>query len=206
MAQADSNYTTKLSSSIRDPLTKSTHESITGDRGGMSSVTRRLAMNMIVAAAAASTLVPRAAVTSEADPIHKAIAAHVAGLAALEAGIDVLYALEAELPKELRRSNVCFYEEVIVETDDARWIECQKNLHALHEADQEAALGLINVEPTTLAGLLALMRHVTAYEARGNNWPSGLQEDDGPPAKLGKDWEVFLHRNIAQLLSASIAA
>jgi hypothetical protein len=49
MAQADSNHTTKLCSSIRDPLTKSTHESITGDRGGMSSVTRRMIMNSIVA-------------------------------------------------------------------------------------------------------------------------------------------------------------
>jgi hypothetical protein len=62
---------------------------------------------------------------------------------------------------------------------------------------------LINVEPTTLAGLLALMRHVTAYEARGNGWPSGLQDDDDEPTKLGKSWEVYLHRNIAKLLSAA---
>jgi hypothetical protein len=143
-------------------------------------------MNMIVTAAAASTLVPRAAITSEADPILQAIAAHEASLRALHAGIDVLYALEAELPPELRRSNVTFDEEVIVETDDPRWIECEKNLNALHEADQEAVLGLINVEPKTLAGLLALMRHVTAYEARGDQWPSGLEDDDAKPGALGK--------------------
>jgi len=146
MAQADSNHTTKLSSSIRDPLTKSTHESITGDRGGMSSVTRRLAMNMIVTAAAASALVPCAAATAlEADPIHKAIADHVAALAALNAGLNVMYAFEAELPQELRRSDVNACEEVIVETDDPRWIESARNVHALFEADEAAALGLINV-------------------------------------------------------------
>src|ERR1700730_10688981 len=47
MAQADSNHTTKPSSSIHDPLTNRTHESNTGDRGGMSSVTRRTIMNSI---------------------------------------------------------------------------------------------------------------------------------------------------------------
>src|SRR5712664_1432197 len=52
MAQADSNHTTKLSTLIHDPLTNMTHESITGDRGGMSSVTRRLAMSIFVSTAA----------------------------------------------------------------------------------------------------------------------------------------------------------
>jgi hypothetical protein len=115
-----------------------------------------------------------------------------------------MYALEAELPKELRKSNVDDWEEVILETDDPRWIESEKNVFALFRAEENAALELINIEPTTLAGLAALMRHVTAYEARGDSWPSGLQDDDAKPSAMGKDWEVYLHRNIAALLGRAV--
>jgi hypothetical protein len=163
-------------------------------------------MNMIVTALAASALIPSTAAASEADPIHKAIADHVTALAALEAGLDVMYALEAEIPQKLRQSSISVWEEVIVETDDPRWIESEKNLHALWEADEDAAMGLINTEPTTLAGAAALMRHVAALEAKGHGWPCGLHGEGADTSKLGKDWEVYLHRNIAQLLSASIAA
>jgi hypothetical protein len=147
-----------------------------------------------------------AAITSEADPIHKAIADHIAALAALEAGLEEMYALEAELPQGLRKSDISVWEEAIVETDDPRWIENAKNVAALFEADEEAAMGLINTEPSTLAGAAALMRYVAALEAKGHSWPSGLYEDDADTSKLGKDWEVYLHRNIAQLLSASVVA
>jgi hypothetical protein len=44
------------------------------------------------------------------------------------------------------------------------------------------------------------MRHVAAYEATGNNWPSGLHDDDDKPSAIGRDWEVYLHRNIAAVL------
>jgi hypothetical protein len=57
-----------------------------------------------------------------------------------------------------------------------------------------------------LAGLAALMRYVAAYEATGSGWPGGLQEDDEKPSALGKDWEVYLHRNIAAALDTVGAA
>jgi hypothetical protein len=113
-----------------------------------------------------------------------------------------MYALEAELPKELRKSSIDIWEEVIVETDDPRWIESERNVHALFEADEAAALELINVVPTTLAGAADLMRYVAAIEERGHSWPDGLQEDDENPAKIGKAWEVYLHRNIVALFNS----
>jgi hypothetical protein len=187
--------------------TNSTHESITCDGRGRSTVTRRLAMNMIVSTAVAGAAIPpRAAATSEAEPIFKAIADHAASGYALHVGLKTMYALEAELPEELRKSSINEWEEVIVETDDPRWINSEKNVRALFEADEDAAMGLINIEPTSLAGLLALVRHVTAYEARGDGWPSGLQEDAAKPTAIGKGWEVYLHRNIAALLEKTAAS
>lgn len=162
-------------------------------------------MNMIASTAAVtSTAAAIHADSPSQDPIFAAIENHKAALSALKAGLDVMYALEAELPKELRRSNVASWEEVIIETDDPRWIECEKKVYALFEADQEAAIGLIDVEPTTLAGLATLMRHVAAYEATGNYWPSGLQEEGDRPSAIGNDWEVYLHRNIAELLQRAV--
>jgi hypothetical protein len=178
--------------------------------GAGGSMTRRFLMNSIVAlplagvatsSALAADALARPEASQDPDPIFAAIAAHEASLRALSVGLNVMYTLEEELPKELRKSNVDAWEEVIVETDDPRWIESEKNVHALFEADGDAAIGLINVEPATLAGLAALMRHVTEYERKGDSWPAGLEEDAGAkPTSIGKDWAIYLHRNIASLL------
>ncbi len=55
-----------------------------------------------------------------------------------------------------------------------------------------------------LAGLAALMRHVTTYEAKGDCWPTGLQDDDAEPTAIGRDWEVYLRRNVASLLATPV--
>lgn len=81
--------------------TKSTHESITDDSRGRSTVTRRLAMNMLVRSAAAIAVVPAIAqasptVASQVDPIFAAIEAHKVAkasfLAAPSIGIPPLIA------------------------------------------------------------------------------------------------------------------
>jgi hypothetical protein len=150
--------------------------------------------------ASKSDWLARGEASQDPDPMFAAIAAHEASLRALSVGLNVMYTLEEELPTQLRKSNIDAWEEVIVETDDPRWIESEKNVHALFQADQEAAIGLINVEPVTLAGLAALMRHVTEYERKGDSWPGGLQDTGAKPTSIGKGWEVYLHRNIASLL------
>jgi hypothetical protein len=152
-------------------------------------------MNMLVSTAVAGT-----AIAAGADPIHQAIAGHAAAYAALNSCLETQYALEAELPKHLRKSNINDWETKIVETDDPRWIETEKNVHHLFDAEINAAIELISVEPTTLAGAAALMRYVASLEAKGHTWPDGLQDDDAKPTAIGKDWEVYLHRNITAVL------
>jgi hypothetical protein len=140
------------------------------------------------------------------DPILKAIADHAASHATLNSELEVHTQLEKVLPKERRQTNISSWEIKIVETDDPRWIESEKKAYALFDAEEAAALALINVEPTTLAGAASLLRHVTGLEAKGHTWPDGLQEDDDAGAtKIGKDWEVYLHRNVAALLAGLLA-
>jgi hypothetical protein len=162
-------------------------------------------MNMLVAAAATATLAPRAAVASEADPIHQAIADHEAAYAAYSACLDTQFALEDELPADRRQSDISQWETKIVETDDPRWIDTEKNRSALSEAEDDTALELIITGPTTLAGAAALMQYVTSLEEKGHSWPAGLREGDEDKSKIGHNWEVYLHRNLAAVLVAAAA-
>jgi hypothetical protein len=91
--------------------TKSTHESITDDFRGRSTVTRRLAMNMIVrgTAAVAVAAVPAAANASSAalaqiDPIFAVIERHRAESRAYDQAIGDQSKLEETLPEEITRS------------------------------------------------------------------------------------------------------
>jgi len=161
-------------------------------------------MNMMVGTAIAGAAIPQAA-AANVDPIYGAIAAHISAWAALEAVLHEMYELEAGLPKDQRQSNIDAWEEKIIETDDPRWIANARKLHAIHEATSDAEMGLIQVEPATLAGLAALMRHVSQHEDLGGEWPSGLHEDGDKPSSIGKSWEVYLHRNIVALLGAQAA-
>src|SRR6266700_1003340 len=95
MAQADSNYTTKPSALIHDPLTNRTHESNTGDCGGMFSVTRRSIMNSLVALPIVTALpvaAPAMTATSEDRELLK-----------LEEQIFEQYEAAGQYDEEIRR-------------------------------------------------------------------------------------------------------
>jgi hypothetical protein len=93
--------------------------------------------------------------------------------------------LENELPQERRCSDV--WEEKIVETDDPRWIKCERAVMTASEAEDNATIDLVCIQPTTRAGFLALL--AIAYDTDGHGWPRGLQFDDG---KRTRDWHQFL--------------
>jgi hypothetical protein len=82
-------------------------------------------------------------------------------------------------------------------------IAVEQEWQRLSEAEEEASMVLINIEPTTLAGAAHLMRYVVEHEAKGNTWPQGLVDDDTPPTAIGKTWSFYLHKNLAALLEAA---
>ena len=129
------------------------------------------------------------------DPIYAAIEAHKAARAAVVPIIDAHQALESELPREKRRSNVDVWGEQIVETDDPRWIECERAVMRAWDAEEETAIALVCIQPTTREGFLALLDHAVAYDTDGSGWPTGvgLIDDDG---KRTRDWHQFLIENL----------
>jgi hypothetical protein len=136
------------------------------------------------------------------DPILQAIEDHRKAYADCDISISGCEELERELPKRLRQSNIDCYETKIIETDDPRWIALQREIMRLMNAETATAMELVNVQPTTLAGAAALLRYVADLEANGQEWPTGLFEDnDKDQHGIGRDWSMFLHRNIASLLT-----
>jgi hypothetical protein len=108
----------------------------------------------------------------------------------------------------LTQSSSNYYDgEKIVETDDPRWIASIKETERLSVAETKAAIALINVELTTLAGAAALTRYVADQEGLGNEWLSGLVDpEDERTKKCGRPWEYFLHRNLAKVLEQAASA
>jgi hypothetical protein len=111
-----------------------------------------------------------AGVGQESDPILAAIERHKAAFARSLSWIDRHCKLESELPEEKRCSQLSI-EGIVVETDDPRWIEAERQLDLTGDAEIDAAYALIEVIPTTRLGLLALLEHAVSHDTDGRAWP-----------------------------------
>jgi hypothetical protein len=137
------------------------------------------------------------------DPIFAAIGAHRAATAGVLVIIKVHDALETELPNDKRRSLVTVWDEEIAATDDPRWIDCQRALILAWEVQDEAAVALLNIRPTTLAGVTALLRYTVDANVDDQVWPSDLLTDD---AGNQRSWHHFLVESVAAALPKALMA
>ena len=88
----------------------------------------------------------------------------------------------------------------IVSEDDAMWVEVQKTVLATHKTTGEAATQLHNTRPTTLAGVVAVLRYAYDYERHGLDFPGGYDDGDLSECPGGVEWSVYFHRNLAQAI------
>jgi hypothetical protein len=154
-------------------------------------------MNMLVSTAIAGCAVPQPA-AAISDPIFAAIEEHKTARAVWIKWVDTHGDLEKELPREKRRSHVDAWGEKIVETDDPRWIECERAVIKTSDGEIDATLPLLDVTPTTRAGVIALLRHAVSNDTDGEGWPRDLIGDDGKP----HCWQHYLLENILDALNA----
>lgn len=61
------------------------------------------------------------------------------------------------------------------------------------EAEGDAAIDLINVQPTSQAGLMALLQYAITSDEDGERWPPELLSDDGTKTR---SWHYFLIENV----------
>jgi hypothetical protein len=137
------------------------------------------------------------------DPIFAAIEAHKVACAATVAAVDRHSELDRELPIEKCLSRVDAWGEKIVATDDPRWIDAERAVNSTFRSEDDAACALVNVRPTTPAGLIALLRYAVEADTDGERWPRDVESDDGTKTR---SWEHFLIEAVADTLPNVLAA
>jgi hypothetical protein len=155
------------------------------------------------ATAPASPLDPANVSPVSADPIFAAIETHKAAVVAVESQVSVHSELERSLPREKRESSVDAFEEKIVATDDPRWIECERAVIRSFDAETDAACALLDVRPTTIAGVLALLHYANTADVDGEAWPRELESDDGDKTR---SWHYFLIDSLAEVLPGMVSS
>jgi hypothetical protein len=184
MPKADSVHSTPRSnSSLNNPAETTATEAVDTSRRRFLSQAAAVTAGGAALATALSVSAAAAAAVQAPDPILKAIEAHKATTATMLSWVDRYGKLENELPADRRRSDLS--REEIVETDDPRWIEAEREVGLAWDAEAAAAWALLDMLPTTREGLLILIEHAVSYR---EPWPD--------------NWEVGLLENIAEVLPA----
>lgn len=172
--------------------------------------TRRNFMTQAAAVAAGGTalalaiVAPGSATASPAsplvDPIFAAIEAHKVAKVAFAECVSIHIDLESAIPRDRRKSSIDAHESKIIETDDPRWIESERDVDRLGDAEIDAACKLLmhSAMPTTMAGVVALLEYAVVADTDGYCWPVDLQSDDG--TEIGS-WHHFLVEMVACVLS-----
>jgi hypothetical protein len=159
-------------------------------------------------AASAAALAVAVSVTGPADalnpdPIFAAIENHKAAINNVSALVSEQSRLERILPHDKRQSRVDVWREQIVETDDPCWIETERAIHNAFDAETDAACVLVSICPTTIAGVIALLRYANAVDKDSEAWPRELMSDDGTKTR---SWHYFLIEVIAETLPGMVPA
>jgi hypothetical protein len=162
-------------------------------RRGFLSKAAGVAAGSAVLAMASSSPAPAMTLQGVPDPILEAIEGHRAAYAVFAAEVSRNGKLDAELSIDRMRSTINRWESTIVKTDDPRWIESETELARTSEAETDAAIKLVDVRPTTAAGIIALLEYVLLCERRGDGWPDGLVDENDKP----RSWHYFLMENLA---------
>ena len=126
---------------------------------------------------------PTAATAQQADPILAAIEAHQRAVAAHEEAVVAESALEQSLPDDRQRSRITAWEEEIVESDDPRWLATIRARWDAANSMDDLATRLLNIEPTTVAGVEALLRYFADQEEA--LFPDTVRDDDGSAEAFG---------------------
>lgn len=128
-------------------------------------------MNMMISAAATSALATPALAATNFDPIFAAIEAHRRASDAYRKTLENETALENSIPARKRRSHYIGREEKTFSTDDPRWVFNSRRGFELSRAVDDLSWGLVEIQPTTLAGIAALISYAAEHQENGDGWP-----------------------------------
>jgi hypothetical protein len=90
---------------------------------------------------------------------------------------------------------------MIVETDDPRWVDSLRAVQETADTMHDLALGLLDIVPTTVAGVVALLNHVGDGDGDGD-WMFPEYMNGEADKRRRKAWRPF---NLAVMLHVSKA-
>jgi hypothetical protein len=174
------------------------------------SLSRREAVNLIVGAGVSAYGLAKSAACSEAtadegDPIFAAIQRHKDLYAAFEAALHARNEREEVLLAEKHAWSWNVNERVRPNDPnlDSEYLALDIRADELSDQHASASRALLDVAPTTMLGVAAILRY--AYEvvvAGGNNWDGYFdppERDDGLWSL--EDWNSELHRRLADVIT-----
>jgi hypothetical protein len=132
------------------------------------------------ASANTAAIVAAKSAEADADPILAAIEVHREAWARFDRSVEEQSRLEGELNFDDRRWSPCYGEDLTPPPGtDPQWAAAVIEWHAAADAHDDACYGLINVHPTTIAGMVALIDHVVNHsiEADVESWPEHVSVD-----------------------------
>jgi hypothetical protein len=103
--------------------------------------------------------------------------------------------LEGEIPEDRRKSWMIYDRGTDVgKNDDMRWLVVQAEYWAMTDHVDEIAWSFIDRPPTTVAGIIALLRYATEHEEKGWEWPNRRHafEHGVWTGYTEEDWKVSL--------------
>jgi hypothetical protein len=153
-------------------------------------------MNMLVSTAIAGTAVPAVAAEIN-DPIFAAIEAHKATRTGLTAAVDRHAQFERELQVNGRLETA-----KRLEDERRQGEEIEAAIDLAYDAETDAACVLVSDLPTTMAGVLALLRYAVDADTDGEMWPGELLSDDGSKTR---SWHHFPIANLIEILPELMA-
>jgi hypothetical protein len=146
--------------------------------------------------------------SQDPDPVLQLIEDHKGSITTVDDLIKVVSDLEESLPRDAQKSNFFGQDLTIVASDDPRWIDITCRYYEESGRSDQIALQMLSVEPTTLAGAVALLNYAADHIAAGCLWPDDLSEVDDENCEEGsssafdrRDWFYFLSRNLAAAIA-----
>ena len=151
---------------------------------------RRSILGAIAAGGAAAAIAARpvpAIAASPADPIYAAIERHGRAVAAHDNATEVRAHFEDINMNDEQRKQLAVLQDAVDEAWDPR---------------EEAAIDLLNTEPTTLAGIVALCRYVEPLLDDDGELPEAIYWDDETTSSAGGAFANVIAAAVEALIKA----
>jgi hypothetical protein len=136
------------------------------------------------AAALPALVVPAIAMSDVADPIFAAIERNKTAYAEFERVCRHQEKLDDTIPEERRMRHYVSdrYNAEMIANDDPAWTKYQDAWFSTCDAADDRATDLLNIAPTSIAGVAALLDYTAAFEKRGGElFPEVTEEGTGDP-------------------------